>query len=175
MNHHVVVTAAVVALFSGGADAFASPAGMSLSVAPRAGAPAELALVARGSRAGAAVAFFVVSTEFKRARVPIGVAKAASDGTARIRYTPTWSGTEQFVARLAELPTGGPEATVSYRVTASVAGPLAADANPGRPLASVGHTFLTVILTLVGLVWLTLIAMLALAIGWLPRLATEGD
>ncbi|HEY6032107.1 MAG TPA: hypothetical protein VIU44_16170 [Gaiellaceae bacterium] len=121
--------------------------------------------------AGERVAFFVVSKEFGPARsVPIGVAKAGAAGAARIAYTPTWSGAQQFIVKLARPGAGAPSATAEYRVTASKPGPLSAGANPPRPLASVGRVFLAVTLTVVALVWLSLSITLALAFGRLPQL-----
>ena len=154
-----------------GAASTAAAAGRArLTVAPKPANPARLMLVAHlpGST-GKPVAFFVVSKEFGRARnVPIGVAKAGAGG-ARLVYTPTWSGVQTFVAELAH-PRA--RATAQYRVAAFKQGPLAASANPPRPLASVGNNFLAVILTVVGLVWLSLVVTLALAFGWMPRLAS---
>ena len=164
----VLVTAVLVATSPAAADG-----GASLAVAPKPGDPTRLTLVAHlpGS-AGKPVAFFVVSKEFGPARkVPIGVAKAGADDAARIAYTPTWSGAQQFVVELARPGAGAPSATAPYRVTAFKPGPLAASANPPRPLASVGNDFLIVILTVVTLVWLSLFITLALAFGWMPRLA----
>jgi hypothetical protein len=157
----------------GAASPAAAAIGASLAVAPKPGDPARLTLVAHlpGS-AGKPVAFFVVSKEFGPARkVPIGVATARAGDTARFAYTPTWSGAQQFVAELARPRAHAPSATTQYRVTAFKPGPLAASANPPRPLASVGHDFLIVILTVVALVWLSLFITLALAFGWMPRLA----
>ncbi|HET7354434.1 MAG TPA: hypothetical protein VFJ11_10350 [Gaiellaceae bacterium] len=162
----------VTAVLAGGSPA-AAGGGASLTVAPKPGDPTRLTLVAHlpGS-AGEPVAFFVVSKEFGSARnVPIGVTRAGADGTARMTYTPTWSGTQQFVVKLARPGARARSATAEYRVTASKPGPLSAGANPPRPLASVGHVFLTVILTIVTLIWLSLLITLALAFGRLPRLA----
>ena len=164
----VLVTAAL-----GAASPVAAGGGASLVVAPKPGDPSRLTLVAHlpGS-AGEPVAFFVVSKEFGSARkVPIGVAKVGTDGVARVAYTPTWGGAQQFVVKPARPSAGAPSATAEYRVTASKPGPLFASANPPRPLASVGHSFLLVILTVVVLVWSTLFMTLALAFGRLPRLA----
>lgn len=149
---------------------------LTLSVAARPHHPAELTLVSRlrssSHEGGRSVAFSVVSTEFGQTRdVPIGTVETAADGTAHVRYDPTWSGEQRFVARLTGPGAHVPAATVSYRVTTSTPGPLSAGANPARPLASVGHVFLGVILTLVVLVWLGLMITLVLAIGWMPRLA----
>jgi hypothetical protein len=164
----ILVTAAL-----GGGSPAAAGSGSSLTVAPKPGDPTRLTLMAHlpGS-AGEPVAFFVVSKEFGPARkVPIGVATAGADGRARIAYRPTWSGAQQFVVKLARPGTGARSATAAYRVTASTPGPLSAGANPPRPLASVGHVFLTVILTIVALIWLSLFITLSLAFGRLPRLA----
>jgi len=157
----------------------AGKAVLTLSVAARPHNPAELTLVSRlqssSGSGGKSVAFFVVSTEFEKAReVPIGTAKTAADGTASVRYKPTWSGKEQFVARLTGAGTQAPTASAYYRVVSSTPGPLFAGANPARPLSSVGHIFLRVILTTVALVWLGLIIMLVLAVAWMPRLAGRG-
>ncbi len=153
-----------------------APTVLTLSVAARPHDPAELTLVSRlqssSGNGGKSVAFFVVSTEFKQPKdVPIGTAKTAADGTASVSYKPTWSGKEQFVAKLSSAGTQVPAATAYYRVTASTPGPLSAAANPARPLASIGHVFLNVILAIVALVWLGLIITLVLAVGWMPRLA----
>lgn len=176
----LAVAASLVAVgLSRASEAFASPPALTLSVAARPHHPAELTLVSRlgssSDKRGRSVAFFVVSTEFGQHRdVPIGTAETAADGTASVRYKPTWSGTEQFVAKLTGPGAQVPAATASYRVTASTPGLLSAGANPARPLAAVGHVFLDVILTIVALVWLGLIITLVLAIGWMPRLAGGG-
>lgn len=158
----------------GTASPAAAGSGASLTVTSKPGQQARLTLVAHlpGS-AGKPIAFFVVSKEFGPARkVPIGVAKAGADDRARIAYTPTWSGAQQFVVKLARPGTGAASATAEYRVIAFKPGPLSAGANPPRPLASVGHVFLAVILTIVALIWLSLLITLALAFGRLPRLAS---
>jgi hypothetical protein len=156
-----------------------TPTVLTLSVAPRPPNPTDLTLVSRlqssSGNGGKTVAFFVVSTEFEKAReLPIGTAKTAADGTASVRYKPTWSGKEQFVAKLTSSGTHVPAASAYYRVVSSTPGPLFAGANPARPLSSVGHIFLRVILTSVALIWLGLIIMLVLAVGWMPRLAGRG-
>ena len=156
-----------------------TPTVLTLSVASRPPNPTDLTLVSRlqssSGTGGKTVAFFVVSTEFEKAReLPIGTAKTAADGTASVRYKPTWSGKEQFVAKLTSAGTHVPAATAYYRVVSSTPGPLFAGANPARPLSSVGHIFLRVILTTVALVWLGLIIMLVLAVAWMPRLAGRG-
>jgi hypothetical protein len=173
-----VLPLVLVAAAFGAASPATAGSGATLAVAPKPGDPTRLTLVAHlpGS-AGERVAFFVVSNEFGSARrVPIGVATARADGAARIAYTPTWSGAQQFVVKLARPRAVAPSATAEYRVSASRPGPLAAGANPTRPLASVGHVFLAVILTVVALVWLSLSITLALAFGRLPQLgAAERD
>ena len=156
-----------------------TPTVLTLSVASRPPNPTDLTLVSRlqssSGTGGKSVAFFVVSTEFKQPKdVPIGTAKTAADGTASVRYKPTWSGKEQFVAKLTSSGTHVPAASAYYRVVSSTPGPLFAGANPARPLSSVGHIFLRVILTSVALIWLGLIIMLVLAVGWMPRLAGRG-
>ena len=165
----ILVTAAL-----GAASPAAADSGASLAIAPKPGDQTRLRLVAHlpGS-AGKPVAFFVVSKEFGPARkVAIGVAKAGADDDARIAYTPTWSGMQQFVVELARPHARAPSATAQYRVAAFKPGPLSASANPPRPLASVGNDFLIVILTVVALVWLSLFITLVLAFGWMPRLAS---
>lgn len=156
-----------------------TPTVLTLSVASRPPNPTDLTLVSRlqssSGNGGKTVAFFVVSTEFEKAReLPIGTAKTAADGTASVRYKPTWSGKEQFVAKLTSSGTHVPAASAYYRVVSSTPGPLFAGANPARPLSSVGHIFLRVILTSVALIWLGLIIMLVLAVAWMPRLAGRG-
>jgi hypothetical protein len=149
---------------------------LTLRVVPRPNHPAELTLVShvrQGSHGvgGKTVAFFVVSTEFKNPiNVPLGTAETAANGTARLTYAPTWRGEERFVAQLTSPHV---EATVSQRVVASTPGPLAAAANPARPLASVGRVFLDVILAVVAAIWLSLIAVVALTAGRMPRLGTR--
>lgn len=180
----LLVAVTIIAAGVSGAPAsfgssFATPTALTLSIAARPHHPTTLVLVSHlrssSKRAGRFIAFFVVSTEFKQPmNVPIGTAKTTADGSAKISYTPTWSGEETFVAKLVGSGTHVRAATAHYRVTASTPGPLAATANPGRPLASVGGVFLDVILTVVALVWLSLIIVLAIAFGWMPRLAGEG-
>lgn len=149
---------------------------LTLSVAERPQHPRTLILVSRlrssSKRAGRSIAFFVVSREFKQpVDVPVGTADTAADGSAKISYRPTWSGEQTFIAKLVGPGPHVRAATAQYRVTASTPGSLVATAGPGRPLASVGHVFLDVILTLAALVWAGLIVMLAIAFGWMPRLA----
>lgn len=164
----ILLTAALGAASPAPADS-----GASLAVTPKPRDPGRLTLVAHlPGTAGKSIAFFVVSKEFGPARkVPIGVAKAGPDDAARIAYTPTWSGVQQFVVEPARPHARAPSATAQYRVTAFKPGPLSASANPPRPLASVGNDFLIVILTVVALVWLSLFITLALAFGWMPHLA----
>lgn len=159
--------------------AAASSSVLTLTVAPRPRHPNQLTLVARLHRSAArgakTIAFFVVSTEFKQpANVPIGTAETGASGTAQLTYTPTWRGEERFVAKLTGSGAHVPAATVAYRVAASAPGPLDAVANPGWPLASVGKVFLDTILAVVAFVWLGLIVTLAVAFGWMPRLAGRG-
>lgn len=170
--------AAAAALPAIGAGASAtSPLILALSVAPQAGKPGNLVLTSHlqgGSRNGAeSVAFFVVTTQFgQNQNVPIGSAKTAGDGTASIIYTPTWSGEQQFVARLTGSPAANaPTATAHYRVTADAVGPLYAAANPPRPFSFLGNLFVGALLTIVVLVWLTLIVTLLVVARGLPRLA----
>lgn len=156
-----------------GGMAAGAVAPVTLSVSGRPGHPAELILTSRlagrsGSEGGS-VAFFVLSREFgSPANVPIGTAKMAADGTASLTYTPTWSGSEEFLARLpgAHAPT----ATAHYDVTASTPGPLYAAANPGKPLASIGVVFLNAIRGVVALIWLSLILILVMVRARMPRL-----
>ncbi len=157
--------------------AVAAPPSLTLSIAERPHDPSELTLVARlrGSSAGAgkSVTFFVVSREFKQPmRIPIGTAKTAADGRALIRYKPTWAGRQVFVAQLA----GAHPlvATSSHYVSASAPGKLSPGANPPRPLASVGNVFLRMILSVVALIWLALLAVLALVGTRMPHMAHEG-
>jgi hypothetical protein len=156
-----------------------APAALTLSVAARPHHPSDVTLAARlqsgSGDGGRTISFFVVSTEFAQPKdVPIGTAKTTADGTASVAYKPTWSGREKFIAKLTSPAADVPAATAYYRVTASTPGPLAAAANPARPLSSIGHVFLDVVLSIVALVWLGLIVMVALAVGWMPRLADRG-
>lgn len=156
-----------------------APAALTLSVVTRPHHPSAVTVVAhlRGGSGdgGRTISFFVVSTEFAQPKdVPIGTAKTTADGTASVAYKPTWSGREKFIAKLTGPAAHVPAATAYYRVTRSTPGPLAAAANPARPLSSIGHVFLDVVLSIVALVWLGLIIMVALAVGWLPRLAGGG-
>jgi hypothetical protein len=120
------------------------------------------------------VAFFVVTKEFgHNLNVPIGTAKTSQDGTATINYAPTWNGKEQFIANLTSGlgDAAAPTATSYHQVTASGPGPLYASANPLRPFSLMGHFFVGTILTIVALVWLTLISILLLLARRLPRMA----
>lgn len=153
-----------------------------LTVEPKPGPSANLVLTAHftgsASNAGGSVAFFVVTKEFgKDLNVPIGTAKTSQDGAATINYAPTWNGKEQFVATLTSglSGTATPTATSYHRVTASAPGPLYATANPLRPFSFLGHVFVGMILTMVALIWLTLIGILVLLACRLPRLAGGKD
>lgn len=154
----------------------ASSSGLTLTVAPRPHDPTRLTLVARlgksSPREGTTIAFFVVSTEFKQPiDVPIGTGDTAADGTATLTYAPTWSGPQRFLAAVADTQL---RAAADYRVTTSTPGPLATTANPGWPFASLGRGFLDVILAVVAFIWLGLFVTLAVAFGWMPRLAGKG-
>jgi hypothetical protein len=154
-------------------------ASLALSVATRPGHPAELLLASRlrgGSHtSGGSVAFFVVSREFKSpAEVPIGTAKMAADGVARLIYRPTWSGRQELLAKLALPGAHVPAASAYYSVTTSTPGPLFAAANPTRRFSSTGSIFMNVIRTLVALIWLSLIVILVMVRARMPRLAREG-
>lgn len=178
MTRYVAVVAAVAILagLCGAPAAVASGPALTLSATPRPHHPAQLTLAARlhGSSApgGKTVAFFVVSRAFEQSvDVPIGTARTAADGSAKIQYSPTWNGRQRFVAKLEG--GDGVQATADYRVTASAPGPLFGSANPDAPLASVGSVFLHVILTVVALVWLSLIVVLVVAFARMPRLANR--
>lgn len=108
--------------------------------------------------------------------VPIGTASTAPSGAASITYKPTWTGKEQFVAKLTAGASGADAATATsyYRVTTSAPGPLYATANPQRPLSFIGHIFVGTVLAIVALLWLTLIVILLLMARRLPRLAGGG-
>lgn len=175
---------AVTAIAAGGfgvpaslASSAAAPNSLTLSIVVRPHHPTTLILTSRlrssSKRAGRSIAFFVVSREFGQPmNIRIGTAETAANSRAKITYKPTWAGEETFVAKLVGPGPHVRAATAHYRVTASAPGPLAATANPGRPLASVGHVFLDVILAVAAFVWLSLVAMLAIAFGWMPRLAS---
>ncbi len=155
----------------------AVPTALSLSVAPSATSQGSLTLTSQvegeSSLSGHSVSFFVVSKEFGNpVNVPIGTATIGSAGTASVTYKPTWSGETQFVVKL---PGASAKTTVtatsSYAVATYTPGPLYSGANPKRPLSAVGHVFVASALTLVALVWLTLITFLVLARWRLPQLA----
>ena len=157
------------------------PLTLTLKVAPRPGTPGTLLLTSHleGDSSGGdrSITFFVVTTEFGQGQdVPIGTATIAAHGAASISYKPTWSGKEQFVAKLSANPPGAPTpmATSYYRVTVSAPGPLDATANPARPLAFIGHIFLGMVLTILVLIWLGLITMLVVVARRMPRLAGGG-
>ncbi len=147
-----------------------------LSVSSQPGHPGSLVLRTNlGDASGhTVVAFFVVTNEFGHPQlVPLGTAKQAPDGFATLTYRPTWGGEEQFVAKLADAPgSHQPVVTTNYLVGASKPGPLYATANPPRPFSSLGHVFAVALLSIVGLVWLTLIVTLVRVARGLPRLAT---
>lgn len=158
----------------------ARPPTLTLSVAPGQGKSVNLTLTAylKGgpSNSSGSVAFFVVDPEFSQGvDVAIGTARAATGGAASISYQPTWSGKEQFVAKVTSgLDGDTPSATAYYSVAASSPGPLYATANLTRPASSLGHVFVGTLLVIVALVWLTLISTLLLVARRLPRLAVGG-
>lgn len=173
---------AEAATTTGSATPPAAPYSLSISVAPSSGGAGALSLNSQvqggPSLAGKLVSFFVVTKEFgTNMDVPIGTATTASDGTASVSYKPTWSGSQEFVATLQGTGSSSKavQATTTYTVAASNPGPLYATANHARPLASVGHVFVTAALSLVALVWLTLITFLLIAKLRLPRLAGGGQ
>jgi hypothetical protein len=119
------------------------------------------------------IAFFVVSEQFGQPlEVGLGSVAVDKNGDASLEYAPTWSGEQQFVARLEGMdPKDAPAANASYNVTDAAMGPLAAAANPARPFLFMGMPFLGALLGLVAIVWLTLLITLAVVIRRLPRLA----
>lgn len=176
----LTTTAVILAVFAALAfqpAALASGPALGLTISPQRSNPSNLVLTAelRGgsSTSGQSIDFFVVSTEFGRAmNVAVGSATLGRDGKASVIYTPTWTGSTQFVARL-----GGPSekdsltATATYVVTAGSVGPLNPAGNPDRPFQFMGEPFLGVLLGVVALVWLTLIITLLVVARRLPRLA----
>jgi hypothetical protein len=177
-RRHLIGAALLLAGGSLAAPAAAAPPFLTLTVATPTDHALVLTLTSRlegvPHPAGKAVTFFVLSTEFGRHEVKIATARTAADGRAAVRYHPTWSGDERFVARVRGVGARVRAATASYSVVVSRPGPLAARANPGRPLASVGNVFLDTALTAVAVVWLVLIGMLVAAFAWMPRLAGRG-
>lgn len=150
---------------------------VTLTVAPAPGNAQHLLLSSH--LAGAAkdspqsIAFFVVSEQFGQpVEVLLGSESVDKDGDASLEYAPTWSGEQEFVARLAGMdPEDAPAANATYDVTAAAVGPLAAGANPTRPFLFMGMPFLAALLGLVAVVWLTLIVTLVVVVRRLPRLA----
>ena len=167
------------------AAASPSPYTLRLQVAPRPDKPEALTLTANLTGgtppAGSAIAFYVVTTEFgQEMELSIGSADLARNGSASVGYTPTWAGSQKFVAKLiadgGSAPTtgGAPSAvtaTATYTVTGSPVGPLYAGANAPRPFSPIGRVFLTALLTTVALVWLTLLTVLVRVFIRLPKLA----
>lgn len=161
-----------------GPQSTAPSSSLSLSVAPSSASSSSLRLTSQlqgsSSLKGQQVSFFVVTKEFEKTSldVPIGTATTGSDGSASVTYKPTWTGSQQFVAKLANGSSKSTvTATASYDVLATAPGPLYSTSNPARPLSRVGHFFVGSALTLVAIVWLTLITFLILAKTRLPRLA----
>ncbi len=175
-----LIAAAAIAVFGASAAPAAADSStppITLTVAPAPDNPQDLLLTSH--LAGAtkdspqSIAFFVVSNEFGQPlEVALGSADVDKDGDASLEYAPTWSGEQEFVARLAGMdPKDAPVANASYDVTDSAVGPLAAGANPGRPFVFMGTPFLGALLGLVAIVWLTLIVTLVTVMRRLPRLA----
>ena len=176
----LVVAAAVAAVLAGpGPAAAASPAPVQvrLSVTANTAKPGSLVLTAQVPPAavqpGSTVAFFVVTKEFgPDQEVPIGTGELPKSGTVGIGYKPTWNGEEKFTVRVlsgAGATTG--TGSASYEVGGAAPGPLYSVANEPRPFAGEGAVFLAALLTLVCLVWLTLLGTLVRVVTRLPGLA----
>jgi hypothetical protein len=165
-----------------GAATSAPPSTLTLFVAPKHGDSQALILKSHiaggGVETGKSVCFFVVTTQFGKADdVLIGTATVSdTTPTPDLVYEPTWTGTQEFVAKLstgirpcaattAPRPTAtsaDPSATVHYRVVTSTSGPLEAKANPQRPLSVIGKVFGGSALFVVAAIWAMLLAFLGL-------------
>ncbi len=172
-----VAAVAMAAVSASPVIAETSPLALTLTVTRAADNPKDLVLSSHLTGAAKdsspSIAFFVVSDEFGQPlEVSLGSVEVDKNGDASLEYAPTWSGEQQFVARLAGMDREtAPSANASYNVTDRAVGPLAAAANPARPFLFMGMPFLGALLGLVALVWLTLIVTLGAVIRRLPRLA----
>ena len=154
------------------------PSSLTLAVAPASGLPLSLTLTASvpaSLAAGAgSVDFFVVTTEFGKPQlVPLGAARLNPNGLASSSYKPTWDGRQEFVAKLASPASDPATATAYYQVTNSAPGSLYATANPAKLFSPAGNAFVIALLTIVALVWLTLLATLWRVAHLLPGLASD--
>ncbi len=124
--------------------------------------PGAVVLTARASGAstvGLQVTFSVKVKQFEYSPLlQVGTATTGASGVATVTYEPTWDGPQEFVAS-AQLPSGsqlGPAtATVSARATTGFVGTVEAS----RPDGTIGRWVVVGLLTLVGAVWVTLIAV----------------
>ncbi|MDA8274705.1 MAG: polysulfide reductase NrfD [Actinomycetota bacterium] len=161
----------------------ATPAGapaatpVTLAVAPVAAGKATLALRATvGTTAapgtGDAVTFSVVSHEFAGSGLmQVGTATTDAAGIAQVDYVPTWTGQEQFVARV--VGPGGSvaaSATTTYTVTVDPPGLPKSIYEYQRPLTTTGHWVVVTLLTIVAIIWVLLLGSLTLVVVRMPRL-----
>lgn len=161
----------------------ATPAGapaatpVTLAVAPVAAGKATLALRATvGTPAapgtGDAVTFSVVSHEFAGSGLmQVGTATTDAAGVAHVDYVPTWTGKEQFVARVVD-PGGSvaASATATYTVTVDPPGLPKSIYEYQRPLTTTGHWVVVTLLTIVAIIWVLLLGSLTLVVVRMPRL-----
>jgi Ni/Fe-hydrogenase subunit HybB-like protein len=153
---------------------------VALAVAPATAGKATLSLRATvgtpaAPGAGATVTFAVVSHEFAGSGLmQVGTATTDAAGVAQIDYVPTWTGNEQFVARVAG-PGGSvvASATTTYTVTVDPPGLPKSIYEYQRPLTTTGHWVVVTLLTIVAIIWVLLLGSLTLVVVRMPRLGRK--
>ncbi len=121
--------------------------------------------------------FYAKSNQFAGSNfMQIGQAQANSNGNAQISYTPTWTGntpfkvdflgtsgslvaTQTFTFDVMKDPSGFPQSAIEFQ----------------RPLDSTGSILVKALLTIVALVWITLLGSFFLVVIRVPKLSKQAS
>lgn len=122
--------------------------------------PAAPASSKPASLAGAQVSFSVHASQFAGAPLlTLGTATTNAAGVATLTYRPTWTGRQALVATAVNAAgTTLAAATTSFSAT-SASRPLAGTLEAVRPDGTIGQATAGVLLTIVVVLWVTLIAV----------------
>lgn len=151
------------------------PVSLTVSVVQQGKAPLSLQASVGGAGAvpaGTAVSLFVVTHEFSSSGLmQVGSATTDATGVATATYLPTWTGEEQFVAKVAG-PDGSVAGTASatYNVLVDPPGLPTSVYEYQRPLNTTGHWVVVTLLSIVAIVWVLLLGSLALVVLRMPQL-----
>ncbi|NNN22785.1 MAG: hypothetical protein HKL80_12380 [Acidimicrobiales bacterium] len=166
----------IVALsIMGSSFAQAAPVG-SLSVTQGSGDSLNLSGSCGASNCTSAT-FYAKSNQFAGSNfMQIGQAQVDSVGKAQISYTPTWTGNTPFKVNF--LGAGGSliaTQTLTFDVVKDPSGFPQSAIQFQRPLDSTGAIFVKILLTIVALVWLTLLGSFFLVVIRVPKLSKQAS